>query len=58
MMASIAGWIVCATFASVAYTWTFYYVFGIAMATRQIAGRAAAPARRTPIRARPSTAAA
>ena len=42
MSASIVGWIVCATFASVAYTWTFYYVFGIAMAARRMA--AATPA--------------
>jgi O-antigen ligase len=39
MTASVVGWIVCATFASVAYTWTFYYVFGITMATRLVAAR-------------------
>ena len=57
MTASIVGWIVCATFASVAYTWTFYYVFGIAMATRQIAAGATAPARRPFAPAQPSIAA-
>ncbi len=48
MMASLAGWIVCATFASVAYNWTFYYVFGITMATRQIATQMATRARPGP----------
>jgi uncharacterized membrane protein len=45
MTASIIGWMVCATFASVAYTWTFYYIFGIATATRYIALRLVASAR-------------
>jgi O-antigen ligase len=36
MTASLVGWLVCALFASVAYTWTFYYVFGISMAARLV----------------------
>jgi hypothetical protein len=37
MTASLAGWLVCSMFASVAYTWTFYYVLGIAMGARLVA---------------------
>ncbi|HEX5473888.1 MAG TPA: O-antigen ligase family protein [Vicinamibacterales bacterium] len=36
MAASIAGWIVCALFASVAYNWTFYYVLALAATSRDI----------------------
>jgi O-antigen ligase len=36
MMASIIGWIVCASFASVAYNWTFYYLLVLAVAPRDI----------------------
>ncbi len=36
MVASIAGWFVCALFASVAYNWTFYYVLALAAAPREI----------------------
>lgn len=57
MTASVVGWIVCATFVSVAYTWTFYYVFGITMATRQIAARLPAEAVPAPTPARPPVAA-
>jgi O-antigen ligase len=38
LVASLAGWIVCATFASVAYNWTFYYLLGLCIATRRLAG--------------------
>ncbi len=48
MTGAVVGWIVCATFASVAYNWTFYYVFGITMATRQIATQMATRARPGP----------
>ena len=34
LVASLAGWIVCATFASVAYNWTFYYLLGLCITTR------------------------
>jgi putative inorganic carbon (HCO3(-)) transporter len=34
---SIVGWIVCAQFASVALSWTLYYVLAIAVATREVA---------------------
>jgi putative inorganic carbon (hco3(-)) transporter len=37
MLAGLAGWLVCAFFASVAFNWTFYYVFGLAVAGREIA---------------------
>jgi O-antigen ligase len=44
MLAGLMGWLVCAFFASVAFNWTFYYVFGLAVAGREIAReRRAAP---------------
>jgi hypothetical protein len=51
MAASVAGWFVCALFASVAYNWTFYYLLALAAAPRYIlldrlASRRRAPARR------------
>ena len=36
MAASLAGWFVCAFFASVAYNWTFYYLLALAAAPRDI----------------------
>lgn len=36
MAASLAGWFVCAFFASVAYNWTFYYLLVLAAAPREI----------------------
>ena len=36
IMASLAGWFVCALFASVAYHWTLYYVLGLAVTPRDI----------------------
>jgi O-antigen ligase len=36
MSAALAGWFVCALFASVAYNWTFYYLLALAMAPREI----------------------
>jgi putative inorganic carbon (HCO3(-)) transporter len=36
MAASLAGWFVCALFASVAYHWTFYYLLALALAPREI----------------------
>jgi putative inorganic carbon (HCO3(-)) transporter len=36
MIAAIVGWTVCSMFASVAFNWTFYYVFALAVAGRDI----------------------
>jgi putative inorganic carbon (hco3(-)) transporter len=36
MGSAIAGWFVCALFASVAYHWTFYYLLAMAIAPREI----------------------
>jgi putative inorganic carbon (hco3(-)) transporter len=33
LLPSLAGWFVCAIFASVAYNWTFYYLLGLAVVT-------------------------
>jgi O-antigen ligase len=51
LSAALAGWLVCALFASVAYHWTFYYLLALAAAPRdyllgrQVAARAARQAR-------------
>jgi O-antigen ligase len=34
--AALAGWFVCALFASVAYHWTFYYLLALALAPREV----------------------
>jgi O-antigen ligase len=34
--AALAGWFVCALFASVAYNWTFYYLLALAVSPREI----------------------
>ena len=39
LVPALVGWFVCAMFASVALNWTFYFVLGIAVATRDIALR-------------------
>jgi O-antigen ligase len=44
MLAGLVGWLVCAFFASVAFNWTFYYVFALAVAGRDIAREHRAPA--------------
>jgi O-antigen ligase len=36
MAASLAGWVVCALFASVAYNWTFYYLLALAAAPHDV----------------------
>jgi O-antigen ligase len=36
LTASLAGWIVCAQFASVGYYWTFYYLFALIVAGREL----------------------
>jgi putative inorganic carbon (hco3(-)) transporter len=37
LVAALWGWMVCAIFASVAYNWTFYYLLGLSIATRDLA---------------------
>ena len=37
MTASLVGWLVCAQFASVGYYWTFYYLFALIVAGRELA---------------------
>ena len=52
MSASLVGWLVCAQFASVGYYWTFYYLFALIVAGRElttdriVAAHAATAARR------------
>jgi O-antigen ligase len=36
MLACLAGWMVAATFASVAFNWTFYYLLGLAVTARDV----------------------
>src|SRR6185503_19555682 len=38
MAAGLIGWFVCAMFASVAFSWTFYYVLALIVATRDLVG--------------------
>jgi O-antigen ligase len=33
---ALLGWFVCAQFASVAFNWTFYFVLGVVVATREV----------------------
>jgi O-antigen ligase len=37
LLAALVGWTVCASFASVAFSWTFYYLLAMAVAGRDIA---------------------
>lgn len=45
MTSAIAGWLVCALFASVAYSWTFYYLLALAAAPASILRQRLAAAR-------------
>jgi O-antigen ligase len=36
MIGAMVGWTICSFFASVAFNWTFYYVFALAVAGREI----------------------
>ena len=36
MIACLVAWVVCATFASIAYDWTIYYVIGFAVTARDV----------------------
>ncbi len=38
MSAGLVGWLVCAQFASVGYYWTFYYLFALIVAGRELTG--------------------
>ena len=55
MSASLVGWLVCAQFASVGYYWTFYYLFALIVAGRELTSDriVAAHRRRQPARRRP-----
>jgi len=48
MTASVMGWFVSALFASVAYTWTFYYLLALAVAPRDILRARLTVAAKTP----------
>jgi hypothetical protein len=37
LTAGLLGWFTCAMFASVAYSWTFYYLLALIVATRELA---------------------
>ena len=45
MAAGLAGWFVCALFASVAYNWTFYYLLALIVAGRELTRDRVAAAR-------------
>ena len=45
MTAGLLGWFVCSLFASVAYSWTFYYLLALIVATRELAMTRLAAAR-------------
>jgi putative inorganic carbon (hco3(-)) transporter len=53
MTAALAGWFVCALFASVAYNWTFYYLLALATVPQGILEDRLAPLRRTKAARRP-----
>ena len=36
LFACMVGWFVCALFASVAFNWTFYYLLGLAVTSRDV----------------------
>jgi O-antigen ligase len=46
MAASLAGWLICALFASVAYNWTFYYLLALAAGPYRILSDCVSPAGR------------
>jgi hypothetical protein len=37
MTAGLVGWFTCSLFASVAYSWTFYYLLALIIAARELA---------------------
>jgi O-antigen ligase len=43
LVAALWGWMACAIFASVAYNWTFYYLLGLCIATRDLTRARLAP---------------
>jgi O-antigen ligase len=48
LSAALAGWFVCALFASVAYHWTFYYLLALAIVPREYLRARIGEARRQP----------
>jgi O-antigen ligase len=53
MTAALVGWFVCAMFASVAYSWTFYYLLGLIVAARELVAARLAAARAVSVAAGP-----
>ena len=45
MTVGLIGWFVCAMFASVAYSWTFYYVLALIVAAHELARHRVAAAK-------------
>jgi hypothetical protein len=45
MTAGLVGWFTCALFASVAFSWTFYYLLALIVAARELARTRLAAAR-------------
>jgi O-antigen ligase len=54
MTAGLVGWFTCALFASVAYSWTFYYLLALIVAARELA-RTRLTAARAILGAKPNT---
>ena len=54
LTAGLVGWFVCALFAAVAYSWTFYYLLALIVATRDLA-LARLAARTVEVSERPSS---
>jgi hypothetical protein len=60
MTAGLVGWFVCSQFGSVAYSWTFYYLLALIVATRELtlvrlrAARSLADGQRAPVAVRPA----
>jgi hypothetical protein len=45
MTIALVGWFTCAMFASVAYSWTFYYLLALVVSGRELTRRRLAEAR-------------
>jgi O-antigen ligase len=54
LTAGLVGWFICALFAAVAYSWTFYYLLALIAATRELA-LARLAARTVEVSERPSS---
>jgi O-antigen ligase len=61
MTAGLVGWFVCSQFASVAYSWTFYYLLALIVAAREMTmvrlrvSLSLADGQRMPVAVRPAT---